>query len=127
MIAFLTGGDDTWTTVALSYGTHYPAPGDIGDYRNRVREARDLMSRPRVPEATRLDWLVRAASRRATRWDGLYELVPQGDSVHSFYDGKIDELAGSARLTEAQYEATFAWESAPGTASALFAYSVLWV
>jgi hypothetical protein len=104
VIAFLTGGDDIWTTVALSYGTHYPAPGDIGDYRDRVREARDLMSRPPVTEAARLDWLVRTASRRATRWDGLYELMPRGDSMHSYYDEKIDERSGSAQLTAAQYQ-----------------------
>jgi hypothetical protein len=93
-----------WHTVALSYGTHYPAAGEIADYRDRVREARDLLARRSVPEADRLDWLVRAASRRATRWDGLYELMPQGDSLHSYYDQTLDARVGKARLTPAQYQ-----------------------
>jgi len=104
VVAFLTGEEGTWATVALSYGTHYPAQGEIGDYWDRVREAVTLMSRPPVPEAERLDWLVRAASRRATRWDGLYELMPRGDSLHSSYDQKLDGRVGNAQLTDTQYQ-----------------------
>jgi hypothetical protein len=95
VVAFLTREDGTWATVALSYGTHYPAQGEIGDYRDRVREAVTLMSRSSVPEAERLDWLVRAASRRATRWDALYELMPSADSLHSSYVQKLDVRARS--------------------------------
>lgn len=105
VVAFLSRDGERWHTVALSYGTHYPAPADIGDYRDRVREAADLQSRRRLPESERIDWQVRAAARRATRWDGLYELVPRGDSLHSFYDRKLDQRAGSAKLTDAQYRA----------------------
>jgi len=104
VVAFLIDADEVWETVALSYGTHYPAPGETGDYRDRVREATALQSRSRLPDSERLDWLVRAASRRATRWDGLYELMPQGDSLHSSYDQEIDQRAGSAQLTETQYQ-----------------------
>ena len=112
VIAFLTDEDGHWRTVALSYGTRYPEAGEIGTYRDLVRSARDLMSRTpmakadgaSVPKADRLDWLVRAASFRATRWDGLYDLMPQGDSLHSFYDQDVGDRPGSAGLTDAQYQ-----------------------
>jgi hypothetical protein len=92
--------------IRIEFDPNYlcPAPADIGDYRDRVREARDLMARSPVPEPDRLAWLVRAASRRATRWDGLYDLMPQGDSLHSSYDQQIDDRPGSARLTDTQYQ-----------------------
>ena len=67
VVAFLTRDGDTLSTLALSYGTHYPSPADIPVYRDRVREARDLQARGNVSDADRLAWLVRAASRRATR------------------------------------------------------------
>jgi hypothetical protein len=34
----------------------------------------------------------------------LYELMPQGDSLHSYYDQTLDARVGKARLTSTQYE-----------------------
>jgi len=37
-------------------------------------------------EKDKIAWLVDTASRRATRWHGLYELVPASDRDHWYYD-----------------------------------------
>ena len=104
VIAFLYDQDGHWRTVALSYGTRYPDAGEIGTYRDLVGSAKDVMSRWPATKAERLDWLVRAASFRATRWDGLYDLMPEGDSLHSYYDQKTGDRPGSAGLTDAHYQ-----------------------
>ena len=48
--------------------------------------ALELQRRGKVPQADYLDWLAEAASRPATRWHGLYPLMPGSDEMHSFYD-----------------------------------------
>ena len=50
VVAFLTADGDLWRTVALSYGTHYPAPADgdtsvpdeLANYPARSRGAKNL-------------------------------------------------------------------------------------
>jgi hypothetical protein len=85
VLAFLEREKGRWQTVGLSYGTLYPGKG-LGDYREMIRRAVDLQSRGRVSEADRIDWLVEAAARPATRWHGLYPLEPDADELNSFYD-----------------------------------------
>lgn len=75
-----------WFTVGLSYGTLYPAADDRPLLRDLVEDALALQARSPVPEHERRAWHVRAASRRATRWQGLYALDRESDEVHSFYD-----------------------------------------
>ncbi|MGD8376831.1 MAG: hypothetical protein PVF68_11870 [Acidobacteriota bacterium] len=85
VIAFLRQTEDGWRTVGLSYGTLYPAAGEVDDFREMVKEAVRLQGGPPTISERR-DWLVEAASRPGTRWHGLYELVPETDRLHSFYD-----------------------------------------
>jgi hypothetical protein len=75
VLAFLVRDIDGWQTAHLSYGTLYPSPEDLPIYAARVREALTLQSREQLDRADRIEWLVRCAEHRATRWDGLYELV----------------------------------------------------
>ena len=105
VLAFLKTSKDGLFTVGLSYGTLYPAGAELADYRDAVRSALALhggLLESRTPtESERLEWLVEAASRPGTRWSGLYELVAQGDSLHSYYDQDSQRLKG-AKLTDSQ-------------------------
>jgi hypothetical protein len=105
VIAFLRQGGSGWETVALSYGTLYPAVNEVEVYRSLIKEAQRLQASPPVPRQAQLDWLVVAASRRATRWQGIYELLPRADSLHSSYDGDLERRTGTEGLTSEQYQA----------------------
>jgi hypothetical protein len=75
-----------WFVVGLSYGTLYPDADDRPFLRDLVEDALVLQVRSPLPESERRAWHVRAATRRATRWQGLYGLDGRADEVHSFYD-----------------------------------------
>lgn len=77
-----------WFTVALSYGTLYPDADDLPFLHDLVEDALALQARSPVAEGERRAWHVRAATRRATRWQGLYALVRESDEAHSSYDRK---------------------------------------
>ena len=74
-----------WHVGALSYGTLYFPPERLDEVRALVARAL-VLQRGRAHPRHVLAWHVEAASRRATRWHGLYPLAPQGDELHSFYD-----------------------------------------
>jgi len=87
VLAFLKASDevaDSFTTVGLSYGSLYPAVEDrqaFWQLVHRLGSADDSTS-----FTMKKEWHVEAASRRATRWHGLYGLESSADAVHSFYD-----------------------------------------
>lgn len=109
VVAFLARRGGKWRTVAMSYGTRYPASNDDANaYRRAVtlaRDAQEKWTQERIVggsgdlDAARVDWQVRVSDHPATRWDGLYGLVPEGDSAHSFYDERVRTPAS---LTGAQ-------------------------
>ncbi|SET50895.1 hypothetical protein SAMN05443572_102524 [Myxococcus fulvus] len=112
VVAFLSRSLGMWSTVGLSYGTRYPTDNDEAQaYRRAVEHAVKAQAKasPRVPyrEGARglasapVDWEVLAASHPATRWDGLFRLVPKGDVVRDFYVAGVDR---SVRLTSEQRE-----------------------
>jgi hypothetical protein len=74
-----------WFTVALSYGTLYPEADDLPFLHDLVDDALALQGRSPVPEGEKRAWHVRAATRRVTRWQGLYALDRETDKAHSFY------------------------------------------
>lgn len=87
VLAFLARDEDAgWRTVGLSYGTLYPQPDDIEDFRTLVSEAVHIQAVPWLREPAKRQWLVNAASSSATRWHALYELLPETDRLHNFYD-----------------------------------------
>jgi hypothetical protein len=83
---FVAWAAGRWFTVGLSYGTLYPAEEDRPAFRDLVAQAARLQAAGKVDPADRREWLVSAAERRATRWQGLYELAPKADKLHFFYD-----------------------------------------
>lgn len=102
VLAFLGHVDEDpsplYRTVALSYGSLYPEAEDVPLFRRLVRRAVALQRARRVSPEARRDWLVTAASHRATRWHGLFELVPDVDRLHAGYDvegreGGVGELS----------------------------------
>ncbi|QSQ13464.1 hypothetical protein [Myxococcus landrumensis] len=111
VVAFLARRAGKWRTVSLSYGTRYPAnDDDVGAYRRAVtlaRSAQDKWTQERIVgrstdiEAARVDWQVRISVHPATRWDGLYGLVPRSDAARSFFD---THLGNRVLLTDAQRE-----------------------
>jgi hypothetical protein len=96
VLAFLRRDAGTWYTVGLSYGTRYPTSTDeLEAYRRAVKGVGEAQQEARVAQwagraqdvaAARTTWQVLAASHPATRWDGLYGLVPEADEAHAFYD-----------------------------------------
>jgi hypothetical protein len=72
-----------WFTVGLSYGTLYPSEDDRPFLRDLVEDALALQARSPLPEEEWRAWHVRAASRRVTRWQGLYALDRASYNVHS--------------------------------------------
>ncbi len=65
------------------------------------RAARQILDLRPGDSTAENDLLVDLASRRATRWDGLFELVPEGDRLHDYY--RREKPAGNAsRLTAEQ-------------------------
>lgn len=111
VVAFLKRYEGKWFTVALSYGTRYPTSNDEADaYRRavtRAAQAQAQWTQARVAgkavslEEARTDWQVLAASHPATRWDGLYALVPEADEHHAWYDARTSRRAS---LSHAQRE-----------------------
>jgi len=90
VLAFLAWHHGRLSTVALSYGTRYPeTAADEDAFRTAVKEAIVLQTnanlRPASTESKRA-WQIRRVGHDATRWDGLYGLVPSSDAVHARYD-----------------------------------------
>ncbi|RYZ36367.1 MAG: hypothetical protein EOO71_32070 [Myxococcaceae bacterium] len=96
VLAFLVQREGRWRTVGLSYGTRYPTDEDeVAAYRHAVTRFRVMEEQAIVARAARredgvtaalTDWQVLLATHPATRWDGLYGLVPDSDADHFFYD-----------------------------------------
>ena len=80
---------DGFTTHALSYGSKTLDAASLALYVERVKEQLAILVMPEGPErrAAQVEWLVRCAEQPVTRWEGAYDLAPQGDSM-SDYDPK---------------------------------------
>jgi hypothetical protein len=93
VVAFLSKGkNNTWFTEGLSYGTRYPAySGSEEEFAAVVKSALTSQKRCKAitscdPMSPTVQWALFAASRRSTRWDGLYALKSASDPSHAHYD-----------------------------------------
>jgi hypothetical protein len=75
-----------YETIGLSYGALYPPFDELDAWKDAVSAAIELRSRGAPSHDERRRWLVEVAARRPTRWQGLYELDPGSDEMHSYYD-----------------------------------------
>lgn len=78
VVAFLERGwfPTVYRTVGLSFGTRYPSPEEVADVRHMVRSVLNFRRTGASLEEQRRAWMVEAAGRPGTPWDGLYGLVP---------------------------------------------------
>jgi hypothetical protein len=58
-----------------SYGVKKLAPADLRIYLQRLEELNAMGQAKKFDTAAIVDWLVRCAEQRATRWEGAYELA----------------------------------------------------
>lgn len=72
---------------ALSYGVkHQLNEAGFTAYKNRIKEMQKILTEDKKEqEELTLEWLVKCAENRDTRWEGTYELSPESDFM-SFYD-----------------------------------------
>jgi len=90
VFAFLVKEQASWRTVSLSYGTVYPSGDELEDVRTMILAAVESQSPPldgQQIQLRRREWLVQAAALPATRWHGLYQLVPNPGDISPFYSG----------------------------------------
>jgi len=92
-----------YSTLHMSYGTLYPRATDRAVFRARVAEALDAQSDPQRAARRKRAWLIRCGERRATRWQGLYELAAAADELHVDYDSS-SRRKETWSLTEAEQE-----------------------
>ena len=102
VVAFLVWEQGQWRTVGMSYGMRYPTSNDEAEaYRHAVtsaHQAHERWTQVRLSggaanmAAARRSWQVLAAAHPATRWDGLYGLVPEADEEHAFFDNRAADL-----------------------------------
>jgi hypothetical protein len=62
-----------------SYGVKKLAPADLRVYLQRLEELNAMAQAKQPGTAAIVEWLVRCAEQRATRWDGAYEMVQTAD------------------------------------------------
>ena len=93
----------TYRTLGFVYGTRYPNPEEVGNYRLLVRRAASLDQRQQLSEAARRAWHVEAASRPGTRWDGLYGLMERWRPLLHWTSEELPgDPAGLAGLSQAE-------------------------
>ncbi len=79
VLAFLEGAHGRWRFVASRYGQLHPPEDELPVFTDRVREALRLQASSFTKEQ-KIDWAVRTAAQRATRWHGVWELSAPTES-----------------------------------------------
>lgn len=101
LIAFLDKQEkgSGYETHALSYGVKYQG---LSVYKARIKEIQQILQIKDVQqqETRTLDWLVECAADQYTRWEGVYELLPESDFMSAYdRDGRTrkDIFLGTAQ------------------------------
>ena len=89
LIAFLDKDKKTgsYNTHALSYGVkHFTDKEGILIYKQRILEMQfiNILANGREKNREMVEWMVRCATSKYTRWEGLYELSPQSYFISDF-------------------------------------------
>lgn len=80
--------NDSYSVHALYYGVkHGLTVADYDIYKNRIREMQEYIHAGIAKENNEkiINWLVKCAEQKCTRWEGVYELSPHSDFM-SYYD-----------------------------------------
>jgi hypothetical protein len=95
VIAFL-GKEDTsnvYYTVGLSYGSKImDSEAELNTFKQRITEYIEILkiTNKKNRKIATVEWLVKCAEDKNTRWDGAYEFGRKGDFM-SYYDRSKDE------------------------------------
>lgn len=86
VVAFLYKHEGVFRTQALSYGSKEVTEEDYLVLKSRIQEMHGILGiqKKKVQKQAHVDWLVRCATQRITRWDGVYELSPHSDLMHYY-------------------------------------------
>jgi len=95
VIAFLAKDDTskTYLTVGLSYGSKImDSETEMNYFKTRILEYLEILKikNKRKRKSSTVEWLVKCAENKYTRWEGAYELSRKGDFM-SYYDRSKDE------------------------------------
>lgn len=80
--------EEGYDVHALSYGVkHGLTTQEFAVYKSRITEMQALIKSGEVTRCNEcvLEWLVKCAEQKCTRWEGTYELSPHSDFM-SYYD-----------------------------------------
>lgn len=92
VLAFLDKEHGIYDTHALSYGAKTMTLEEIAVYKARIREMQQIQQIKNEQERLKktVEWLVACAENKATRWEGTFELQPEGDFM-SHYSREASE------------------------------------
>lgn len=78
VVAFLYKEYNEYKTWALSYGSKTLTRHEVEIYKMRIGEMQDILREKDKEKQCRetVEWLVKCAENVATRWEGLFELMP---------------------------------------------------
>lgn len=105
VLAFLDRrpGARGFTTPAYSYGVKTLDDAGLALYLERIREQLAIleMRDDELRLATQVEWLVTCAENAATRWEGAFELAPDGDIMFRYVRAPVGTSRGTSRTRSA--------------------------
>jgi len=86
VISFIDEFDGSYYTHAHSYGAKTLTKEEIAIYKNRIQEIQKIQKIANKEEqlTNTVDWLVKCAEIETTRWEGIFELMPESDFMSIF-------------------------------------------
>jgi len=92
-----------YSTHARSYGAKTLNDVDLEIYVQRIEEIQQILQLKDKDEQRNetIEWLVKCAENKATRFEGLYDLYPQSELM-SYYDRNEDTFTHKYKLTNNQ-------------------------
>jgi hypothetical protein len=102
VVVFLDKHGDNYATHALSYGAKTVSDSTRDIYTSRIREMQEInkMKGGLDKFMATVEWLVKCAEHRDTRWEGTYELSPESDFMSSY--SRVEHIPFSSMLSHEQ-------------------------
>lgn len=97
--------ENTYTTHSFGYGLKTPDEEGINVYKKRIQEFQLIqkIDDETIREKETVEWLVKCAENKYTRFEGFYELH-KGNNYWSVLDRKTDTNNKEYKLTESQIQ-----------------------
>jgi hypothetical protein len=105
VLAFINKQKDSevYITPALSYGSKTVKEEGLELYKSRIAEMQSIrnISDEKEKVTQTIDWLIKCIKHEETRWEGVYDLYPQGDFMLSYLN-KESSLSNTEVLNNKQ-------------------------